>query len=165
MPKIVKVFLYLVISFILAFIITTFLGLFLPTPPTVEGKFTNLTEAIDKPNTLRYVLELPDGTLRYMEYKPCVTKNEQTDILNAGNDAYVASDDVIKYWQCRTKFKNDFRTESNKGMHTFINNYVVLNGDNSYILNGLTILPNSTIAWFVSFLTVVMFFILFRYWR
>lgn len=120
-----------------------FSGLFLPIPKTVEAKFTDLTEAVDKPNTLRYVLEMPDGTLRYMEYKPCID-----------ND-----------YQCQSIFKNAFRVEANKGMHVFANSYTIFNGEDTHILNGLTNLPNRMLIVIVNILTLVIFFILFRYWR
>ena len=143
MSKLMKAFLCLVVSFIMAFIITTFMGLFLPIPKTVEGKFTDLSVAIDKPNTMRYVLEMPDSTLRYMEYKPC----------------------TVNDYQCQSNFKNTFRVEANKGMHVFTNSYTILNGKDTHILNGLTNLPNITLLIIICFLTLVIFLILFKYWR
>lgn len=138
-----KAVLCLVVGFIMAFILMIFSGLFLPIPKTVEAKFTDLTEAIDKPNTLRYVLEMPDSTLRYMEYKPCIA-----------ND-----------YQCQSNFKNAFRVEANKGMHVFTNSYTIFNGEDTHILNGLTNLPNRMLIVIIDILTLVIFFILFRYWR
>ena len=143
MSKLTKYLLYMVISFIMAFILMVFSGLFLPIPKTVEAKFTDLTEAVDKPNTLRYMLEMPDGTLRYMEYKPCMA-----------ND-----------YQCQSNFKNAFRVEANKDTHVFVNSYTIFNGGDTYILNGITNLPNRMLIVIISILTLVIFFILFRYWR
>lgn len=140
---IMKAFLCLVVGFIMAFILMVFSGLFLPIPKTVEGKFTDLTEAVDKPNTLRYILEMSDGTLRYMEYKPCTA-----------ND-----------YQCHANFKNAFRVEANKGMHVFTNSYTIFNGEDTHILNGLTNLHNYALLVIIDILTLVIFFILFRYWR